>query len=134
MSRAVARRRSGLAHTVEVGGHELIADEPVEVGGTDEGASPTDLLAISLASCTAITITLYADRKGWDIDGLEVAVDFPGTPDRGEPAQFTVEVELPDGLDQDQRDRIMVIAGKCPVHRILLGNVEIDTRAANPDG
>jgi putative redox protein len=134
MSHVTVRQRSGLAHVVEIGDHELVADEPVEAGGTDEGPAPTQLLAASLASCVAITIALYTDRKEWDIEGLEVSVDFPGTPGRGEVAQFTVEVALPDHLDEDQRERIMVIAEKCPVHRILLGEVEIETRAAGASG
>ena len=73
---------------------------------------------------------MYADRKGWDIDGLEVDVDFEGTPTAGEPAHFNVDVDLPEGLDDEQRDRIMVIAGKCPVHRILAAGAEIETRDA----
>ena len=134
MSRVTVRRRSGLTHVIEIGDHELVADEPLDAGGADEGPAPTQLLAASLASCTSVTIALYADRKEWDIEGLEVTVDFPGTPGRGEPARFDVEVTLPEGLDQDQRERIMVIAGKCPVHRILLGDIEIETRVAGAGG
>ena len=66
--RVVARRREGYAHDVEIeGGHSLISDEPESVGGTDTGPSPTRLLAASLAACTAITVEMYADRKGWDV-------------------------------------------------------------------
>ena len=125
MSRAVARRIDGLAHTVEIDGHELVVDEPIEAGGADRGPSPTRLLASSLASCTAITMTMYADRKGWDIDGLEVAVEFEGVPSGGDRAVFAVEVELPGGLDDEQRARMMVIAGKCPVHRVLAAGADV---------
>ena len=134
MSRVTVRRRSGLSHAVEIGDHQLVADEPLDAGGTDEGPAPTQLLAASLASCTAITIALYANRKEWDIEGLQVSVDFPGAPGRGEAAQFGVEVVLPDHLGEDERERIMVIADKCPVHRILLGDIEIETRAASSSG
>lgn len=130
MSRAVARRRSGLSHLVEVDGHELIVDELPEDGGADEGMRPTRLLAAALASCTAITIAMYADRKEWDIEGLEVTVDFEGTPPLPDKADFQVEVHLPDGLDEDQRERIMVVAGKCPVHRILVDGADVGLRAA----
>lgn len=130
MSRAIARRRSGMAHTVEVDGHQLITDELPEDGGADEGIRPTRLLAASLASCTATTIALYADRKEWDIDGLSVAVDFEGTPPRGEKAQFAITVELPPQLDEEQRSRVMVIAGKCPVHRMLVTGAEISMEPA----
>jgi putative redox protein len=130
MSRAVARRRSGLSHTVEVDGHELIVDELPEDGGNDHGIRPTRLLAASLASCTAVTIAMYADRKEWDIEGLEVAVEFDGTPPLGDKAEFDVEVSLPDGLDDDQRARLMVIAGKCPVHRMLVDGSDVALRPA----
>jgi len=125
--RAIARRRDGLAYDVEVEGHELIADEPVEGGGTDAGPSPTRLLTAALASCTAITVTMYADRKGWNVNGLEVEVDFAGAPRAGETARFDVAVSLPEGLDAEQRQRIMVIAGKCPVHRILAAGADVVT-------
>ena len=66
--KVVARRREGFAHEVEIeGGHTLLVDEPARVGGTDTGPSPGRLLAASLAACTAITIEMYAERKGWEI-------------------------------------------------------------------
>jgi len=130
VSRAVARRRSGLSHTVEVDGHELVTDELVEDGGHDEGPRPTRLLAAALASCTATTIVLYADRKGWDVEGVSVAVDFAGTPPRGEKAEFAITVELPPQLDDEQRSRVMVVAGKCPVHRMLVAGAEITLEPA----
>jgi putative redox protein len=130
VSRAVARRRSGMAHTVEVDGHRLIVDELPEDGGADEGIRPTRLLAASLASCTAVTIAMYADRKEWSIDGLEVAVEFDGTPPRGERARFSVEVILPAGLDDEQRAKILVIAGKCPVHRMLVEGCEVGLQSS----
>ena len=126
--RAVARRISGHKHEVEIEGHSLIVDEPVEAGGTDAGPSPTRLLTASLASCVAITIGMYAARKEWDVSGLEVAVDFDGPPKAGETAHFTVELALADGLSAEQAERSAVIAGKCPVHRTLAGPVEVETR------
>jgi putative redox protein len=131
MIHAVARRRSGLAHDVEVSGHSIVVDEPIEDGGTDLGPNPSSIVATALASCTALTIALYTDRKEWDIDGLTVSVDHPGAPKAGENAEFTVEVTLPPGLDDEQRERIMVIAGKCPVHRTLVSDVQIELRTAD---
>lgn len=127
MIHATARRSEGLAHTVVVDGHETSFDEPLDAGGTDTAPSPTRMLAAALAACVAMTIRLYADRKGWDVDGLEVDVDFPGPPRAGDGTSFAVAVTLPAGLDDEQRERIMVIAGKCPVHRILSSDVEIVT-------
>jgi putative redox protein len=126
--RAVARRVEGFAHHVEVDGHELIVDEPADEGGTDRGPSPTRLLTASLASCTSITIVMYADRKGWDVGELEVSAEFSGAARRGETARFEVTINLPRALDDEQVERIKVVAGKCPVHRTLVGAVEVSDR------
>ncbi len=131
--RATARRLKGHHHEVEVDGHVIVVDEPTEAGGEDTGPSPTRLLAASLASCTAITIGMYADRKEWDIEGLEVAVDYAGSPKPGEVAYFVVDLTLPPSLSEEQRERIEIIAGKCPVHRTLVGPVKIETRTAVAD-
>lgn len=118
MTVAVARRHKGYCHEVEVDGHTLTVDEPTDAGGTDEGPSPTRLLAVALASCTAITIEMYADRKDWSLDGLAVSSSYESS--EGEaPASFEVMVHLPGGLSEQQTERIMVIATKCPVHKIL---------------
>lgn len=123
---AIARRRKGYEHEIEIREHRLIADEPEDSGGGDQGPKPTELLAASLASCTAITIEMYADRKEWDLGRVEVAVDFiEGKVDS--PAKFTVEIKTPAKLSDDQRERILVIAHKCPVHKALMADdVEID--------
>jgi putative redox protein len=121
----VARRIAGLAHEVDLGeGFEMVVDEPTEAGGTDTGPRPTQLLATSLAGCTAITIELYAERKGWELDGLEVAVDMTSD-EQQRPTSFAVEVALPEGLEEEQRKKLMVIAAKCPVHRVLEHGAEI---------
>ena len=126
--RATARRVDGFVHRVEVDGHELTVDEPEEDGGTDAGPSPTRLLTASLASCTSMTIVMYADRKGWDVGDIEVSAEFERPPS-GETAQFDVVVRLPSALSEEQVERIMVIAGKCPVHRTLVGEVVVNDRA-----
>jgi putative redox protein len=121
----VARRIAGFSHEVDLGdGREIVVDEPPDSGGTDTGPRPTQLLATSLAGCTAITIELYAERKGWDLDGLEVTVDMRSDPERN-PTHFAVEVALPEGLDGEQRKKLMVIAEKCPVHKLLEHGAEI---------
>ena len=96
--RAVAKRQNGaFKHRVEMGHHWITADEPEDGGGDDEGPSPQDLLAGSLASCTAITMELYAARKGWDIGDVEVDVDYEPA-QRGSPTKFTMDVKLPKEL------------------------------------
>jgi putative redox protein len=124
MVTATARRRAGYTHDVEVDGHELVMDEPEASGGANQGPSPTRLLAASLAACTAITMEMYADRKGWDLGELEVVAEM----EYGEasaPKSFTVTLHLPRGLSEDQVERLKVIAGKCPVHRTLSGETEV---------
>ena len=126
MPSAVARRRRGYEHEVEIREHRLIADEPQDRGGGDQGPKPTELLAASLATCTAITIEMYADRKEWDLGKVEVAVDFTEA-SSDSPAKFEVEIKTPAQLSEEQRERILVIAGKCPVHRALAtDDVEVD--------
>jgi putative redox protein len=121
----VARRIDGFSHEVDLGdGFEMVVDEPAEDGGNGTGPRPTQLLATSLAGCTAITIELYAERKGWDLPGLEVVVEMKSDAER-QPTHFAVEVALPVGLDDEQRKKLMMIAEKCPVHKLLEHGAEI---------
>lgn len=104
---------------VEAGGHPLAADEPTEVGGTDTGPNPWELLCASLAACTAITVRMYADRKGWPMERLDVEVvhsrDASATPPDALHQQVTFEGDL----DEAQLARLTEIADRCPVHRAL---------------
>jgi putative redox protein len=112
---------------VKVREHQLTADEPHDLGGEDSGPSPQELLAASLASCTAITMEMYAQRKGWDIGGVEVEVQYHPA-DRGCPTRFETVMRFPDSLSSEQVDRLKIIAAKCPVHRTLDGEVMFDER------
>ncbi len=127
--KAVARRRksTGLANEVALGRHTLVSDEPREQGGEDEGPSPQELLAGSLASCMAITLEMYATRKGWDIGPVEVEVEFTQPP-RDAPTEFGIVLRLPGGCSEEQRERLRTIAGKCPIHRVLEGPVRFEDR------
>ena len=123
--RAVARQRENFTHDLKIGRHNLTADEPESSGGDDNGPNPQELLAASLASCTAITVEMYAKREGWNVDGLEVDVDY--TPaERGSATQFKMVMRMPAHLSEDQVERLQVIAAKCPVHRTLEGEVMFD--------
>jgi putative redox protein len=123
--RAVATRRSGFTHDMRIRGFDLVADEPEADGGQDEGPKPTEYLAAALASCTAITIEMYADRKGWPLDDLEVVAEYTPRQGREDPEQIDVILKLPGGLTEEQTQRIKVIAGKCPVHRALAGETDV---------
>jgi putative redox protein len=126
MRSATAKRVKGFETEVAIRGHRLVADEPVDDGGGDAGPRPTELLAASLASCAAVTIVMYADRKGWDVGAIEVAVDYETPSVDGGPS-FDVNIRIPAALTDDQRERILTIAGKCPVHKTLAAqNVKIE--------
>jgi putative redox protein len=125
--KATATRTGTYKHVVQVRQHRLSADEPVDEGGEDTAPSPQELLAASLASCTAITMEMYAQRKGWDIGGVEVEAEY--TPaERGCPTKFTLTLRLPSDISEEQVERLRVIAAKCPVHRTLDGEVMFDER------
>src|SRR5437660_6090288 len=127
--KATAHRtaRTAFTHRVDIRGHQVTADEPSEHGGDDDGPSPQELLAASLASCTAITMEMYAKRKGWDLGQVEVQVDY--TPaERGCPTRFKLAMRLPSTCTPEQVERLQVIAAKCPVHRTLEGEVMFDDR------
>jgi putative redox protein len=124
MATMVARRREGYAHDVEIDGrHRILIDEPESKGGADSGPSPTRVLGASLAACTAITVEMYADRKGWDLGALEVEVEMDY--DGPVPSEFTVTLRLPGGLTEEQLEGLRVIAGKCPVHRALAAETKV---------
>jgi putative redox protein len=127
MKASARRRTEKFTHDLKVREHRMTADEPEDAGGDDLGPNPQELLAASLASCTAITMELYAERKGWDLRGLEVDCEY--TPaERGAVTRFKLVMKLPDHLSAEQVERLQVIAAKCPVHRTLEGEVAFDER------
>jgi putative redox protein len=122
--KVVAHRLQGFAHEIDIeGGHTIVVDEPPASGGTGTGPSPGRLLAASLASCTAVTMEMYAERKEWEIGAVEVDVD--ATYDGHVPTAFDVTVRLPAGLSEEQRQRLLLVASKCPVHRALKGETAV---------
>jgi putative redox protein len=127
--KATARRSddSTFKHAIQVRDHQVLVDEPLESGGDDTGPDPQELLAASLASCTAITMEMYAARKGWDIGHVEVEVQYSPA-ERGCPTRFDLVLRLPDELPPEQVERLQVIAAKCPVHRALDGEVMFHER------
>ena len=125
--RATATQRAGFTHDVKVRKHTMTADEPADHGGEDLGPSPQELLAASLASCTAITMEMYARRKGWNVDGLAVECDYQPA-ERGAVTRFELVMKMPAHLSDEQVRKLQVIAAKCPVHRTLEGEVAFDER------
>lgn len=119
------RNEGGLRVRVSAGGIDFIADEPVSAGGLGSGPNPYDLLGAALGACAAMTLRLYAARKGWPLDGVRVAVRH----ERRDGDLFVSEIRLDGALDETQRARLIEIAGRCPVHRTLEGGAQIETRA-----
>jgi putative redox protein len=111
---------------ITVGGHAIVADEPADAGGDDLGAAPHELLLAALGSCTAMTLKVYAERKGWPL--RDVHVSLSGATADG---VFTItrQLAIAGDLDADQRQRLLEIASRCPVHKTLVGEIKIDTSA-----
>lgn len=110
------------AQSISIRQHTLVSDEPKEVGGDDRGPGPTELLLGALGACVAMTVTMYAERKGWALG--DVTVDLSGKDEAG---VFVVERRLTFGamLTDEQRQRLTEIASRCPVSRRITGQVEI---------
>ena len=127
---------SGFAQNVEAGRHQLKSDEPLEVGGTDTGLSPYDLLLAALGSCTSMTVAMYARRKQWPLEDVTVrlkhsrihAADCADCETKqGMLDRIELEIVLTGPLTEDQRVRILEIANKCPVHRTLTSEIKIES-------
>ena len=113
-----------LKQGIEIGNHQVISDEPLSVGGDDQEPGPTELLQASLGACTAITVTMVAQRKQMPLRDVRVQVSMEKT---AEATHFHREIELVGDLTAEQREYLLGIANKCPVHKILTGKIEIDT-------
>ncbi len=128
---------TGFVQEIHVGRHALRADEPEAVGGTDTGPTPYDLLLSALGACTSMTVSLYARRKQWPLEGVTVrlrhskvhATDCEDCETKGGRLdRIERDLELYGELSEEQRARLLEIASKCPVHRTLISEINIHTR------
>ena len=110
---------------LRAGHHELVADEPTGMGGDDAGPAPFGLVLAGLAACTAITLRMYAERKGWLLGDIRVELSLSGEP--GEGQEIARTLHLSGDLDDDQRSRLLDIAGKTPVTKSLKAGMAIPT-------
>lgn len=108
--------------------HVLIADEPKDVGGQDLGPAPADFLLSSLGSCKAITMRMYADRKKWDVEAIEISLSINKQKGELQETNFIhCHIRLDGNLDETQRQRLLKIADKCPIHKILSNPIVIQS-------
>lgn len=111
---------------VDTNDFKFIVDEPKSLGGTEQGPNPGNLLAAALASCTAITLRMYANRKDWPVDSIDVTVDFERNQER-QTTEFRREINIKGTLDEKQKSRLLAIANACPVHKTLSSASVINT-------
>ena len=129
---------AGFAQEIEIGSHELFADEPLSYGGTDSGPSPYDLILAALGACTSMTIGLYARKRSWPVEKITVSLwhskihakdcDDCETKE-GRIDRIEMEIHLDGSLTDEQRAKLIEVAGKCPVHQTLTSEINIKTRA-----
>ena len=112
---------------IYAGGHFIYADEPQELGGTDEGMTPGALLLASLGSCTAITIRMYADRKEIPLTHIKIELSICPEDEMDKSTTIMRKIELTGNLNDQQRQRLMQIADKCPIHKLLTNPIKIET-------
>jgi uncharacterized OsmC-like protein len=133
---AVITSADGFLQEIDIGPHHLRSDEPVEVGGGGRGPTPYGLLCAALGACTAMTLRLYAKTKGWPLNGVTVtvrhdkihAIDCAECETReGRIDRLDRAIALDGPLDEAQRQRLLQIADRCPVHRTLQSEVQIVT-------
>jgi putative redox protein len=123
----------GLQLLISAGPARFVADEPADLGGLDLGPTPHDLICAGLAACTAQTLRLYARHKGWALGQVRIDVSHQRDPAQSPPDHFVRVLSLGGPLNTEQRERLLEIAERCPVHRLLTGGASVQTSVTSPE-
>jgi len=135
MGPVIVRSANSFRNDIDAGPHKLVADEPASAGGTDAGPTPYDFLSSALGACTSMTIHVVARREKIPIEALEVTVTNDRmyakdcadcTSTEGYIHRFTVSIKVTGNLTAEQRDRILVVARRCPVAKTLTSEIRVD--------
>jgi putative redox protein len=130
MPKATVTSGEGFRVEASTATHRVVLDESREGGGTGAGITPQEAFAAALASCAAITMKMYAQRKGWALKGVSVTTTVERGATAAEPNRVVQTITLDGDLDAEQRERLREIAGKCPVHRFVAGPTTMEERLA----
>lgn len=137
MGPVIVRANASFRNEIIAGKHKLIADEPLEAGGTDEGPTPYDFLSAALGSCTSMTLHFLAKRENIPLEGVEVKITNDRkyakdcadcTSTQGYIHKFDVEIKLKGNLTPEHRERLLATAKRCPVYKTLTAEIKIDER------
>ena len=120
----VHRGEGKLQHVIDIGPHKILTDVSQAHGGEETGVEPHDLLAASLGACTALTVTMYAKRKEWDLQDIVVSIQHG---QQGDTYVLTRRIQYIGNLSTEEKQRLTEIANKCPVHKTLSGKINIVT-------
>lgn len=123
----VASNHSRYGQDISIRHLNLAADEPPFLGGDDVGPTPTELILAGLGSCKAITLQMYAERKGWQLESVAVELSYDSAV---QPSTIQAKLSLEGDLDEQQRQRLRDISDRCPVHKLLTNPVAIQTKLA----
>ncbi len=122
----------GMQHEISAGAHKWIADAGKDIGGNETGPNPHEMMLAALGTCTSMTLKVFSERRGWNLDEVKVtlseeSVDDPNNPPK-KMSKITRDIQVKGDLTQEQMDTLKSIADKCPIHKLLVESKQIITQ------